>query len=145
MVSLFWTAMFFLRHFKFQFYIFPSSLTLIFCTSTSFVIFHCMDSITSLPEYLLQVKFQPRFPCLSLHTNPIFNLWQHVISFNARGLRQQKKRRQLFSYFPNSKADTIILLQETHSCITDEQQWTHEWSNGIIFSHGSTNSRGLQF
>ena len=66
----------------------------------------------------------------------------HLISFNARGLRQPKKRRQLFSFLHNRKAD-IILLQETHTCVNDETQWTQEWGNSILFSHGSTNSRGV--
>ena len=37
----------------------------------------------------------------------------------------------------------ITLLQETHSALTDEPDWSSEWGSEIIFSHGSTNSRGV--
>ena len=36
-----------------------------------------------------------------------------------------------------------MLLQETHSTINDERLWQSEWGNKIIFSHGTSNSRGV--
>ena len=64
------------------------------------------------------------------------------LSFNARGLRQSKKRRRLFAYLHRRKSD-IILLQESHSCLSDEKYWINEWGGKILFSHGSTSSRGV--
>ncbi|KAJ8043402.1 hypothetical protein HOLleu_10466 [Holothuria leucospilota] len=65
-----------------------------------------------------------------------------LISFNARGLRQSKKRRQLFAYIHRHNID-ISFIQETHSCIADMKYWMHEWGGTIIFSHGLTGSRGV--
>lgn len=64
------------------------------------------------------------------------------LSFNARGLRQSKKRRRLFAYLHRRKSD-VILIQESHSCISDEKYWTNEWGSKILLSHGSTTSRGV--
>jgi len=36
----------------------------------------------------------------------------------------------------------VILLQETHSCSTDEKLLEYEWS-GKFFSHGITYSKGV--
>ncbi|KAJ8047886.1 LINE-1 reverse transcriptase-like [Holothuria leucospilota] len=65
-----------------------------------------------------------------------------LLSFNARGLRQSKKRRRLFAYLHRRKSD-VILIQESHSCISDEKYRTNEWGSKILFSHGSTTSRGV--
>ncbi|KAJ8035189.1 hypothetical protein HOLleu_22332 [Holothuria leucospilota] len=64
------------------------------------------------------------------------------ISFNARGLRQAKKRRKLFAYFHRQNTD-LVFLQESHSSLADAKYWTNEWGGRILFSHGSTNSRGV--
>ena len=65
----------------------------------------------------------------------------HLKSQNARGLAEDKKRRELFHKFHKSKFG-IFLVQETHSTAKVEQQWKNEWGGTIIFSHGSSNSRG---
>ena len=64
------------------------------------------------------------------------------LSFNARGLRQPKKRRRLFAYLHRRKAD-FILIQESHSSLNDEKFWLNEWGGKILFSHGSTTSKGV--
>ena len=64
------------------------------------------------------------------------------LSFNARGLRQSKKRRQLFAFIHRRKPD-ISIIQESHSCINDESYWQNEWGGKAIFSHGSNTSRGV--
>ena len=42
----------------------------------------------------------------------------------------------------NKKAD-LIFLQETHSTKAGEYRWKKEWGSEIIFSHGSSNARGV--
>ena len=61
---------------------------------------------------------------------------------NVRGLRNQVKRRPIFSYLKNQKA-TLYCLQETFSNEDDEKIWSAEWGGQIIFSHGSEHSRGV--
>ncbi|KAJ8030141.1 hypothetical protein HOLleu_26461 [Holothuria leucospilota] len=65
-----------------------------------------------------------------------------VASCNARGLRQNEKRRMIFAYLHKSQYD-IIFMQETHSLLTDEQRWRAEWGGTAIFSHGANSSRGV--
>ena len=58
-----------------------------------------------------------------------------------RGLRNRNKRRAIFSYLKSQKA-TIFCLQETYSSPEDEKVWSAEWGGKILFSHGSSHSRG---
>ena len=64
-----------------------------------------------------------------------------LLTLNVRGLRDNIKRRAIFNFYRN-KGD-IICLQETHSEENDEQGWAMEWGGDILFSHGSTNARGV--
>ncbi|KAJ8048194.1 hypothetical protein HOLleu_00405 [Holothuria leucospilota] len=64
------------------------------------------------------------------------------LSFNARGLRQSKKRGQLFAFIHRRNPD-ISIIQESHSCINDESYLQHEWGGKVLFSHGSNTSRGV--
>ena len=64
-----------------------------------------------------------------------------LLSLNVRGLINPKKRRAIFKY-ARDRAD-LILLQETHSDTSSEEQWKHEWGGNIYFSHGNTDSRGV--
>ena len=65
-----------------------------------------------------------------------------IVSLNVRGLGDLKKRRKVFNYLKNIKAE-IICLQETHSRKTEEELWAKQWNGSIYFSHGSTNARGV--
>ncbi|KAJ8043315.1 hypothetical protein HOLleu_10343 [Holothuria leucospilota] len=65
-----------------------------------------------------------------------------ICTYNVRGLRQVKKRRSQFTYFHRHSFD-IIFAQETHSSINDVRCWTNEWGGKIIFSHGTTLSKGV--
>ncbi len=48
------------------------------------------------------------------------------------------------SIFNKLKSDNgVIMLQETHSTSTNEKKWKKEWGRQIIFSHGTSNSRGV--
>ena len=63
-------------------------------------------------------------------------------SFNARGLRDSKKRRELFHYFHKREAG-IILIQEAHCTKEIENLWRAEWGYTVLFSHGSSDARGV--
>ena len=64
-----------------------------------------------------------------------------IKSQNVRGLRDNKKRRELFHAFNKSKYN-IFLLQETHSTVECEVQWRTEWGGDIYYSHGTNVARG---
>ncbi|KAJ8035824.1 hypothetical protein HOLleu_19619 [Holothuria leucospilota] len=63
-------------------------------------------------------------------------------SYNARGLRQPSKRRQQFAYLHRHHFD-IVFIQETHSTSSDDRFWCNEWGGNILFSHGTSSSRGV--
>ena len=63
-----------------------------------------------------------------------------VLSLNVRGLRDKVKRKAVFDYYRNFC--DIICLQETHSMEEDEKLWMLEWGHDILFSHGTSASRG---
>ena len=65
-----------------------------------------------------------------------------ICSLNVRGMRDYKKRRELFHYFHKSEAG-ILLLQETHSTTDIEKQWRAEWGYTVLFAHGTNDSRGV--
>ena len=69
------------------------------------------------------------------------NLACKGISLNVRGIRDQVKRRSIFSYLKDQKAN-IYFLQETYSELEDENFWQNEWGGKIYLSHGSRHSRG---
>ena len=66
----------------------------------------------------------------------------NIYSFNARGLRQTKKKVAVFIHL-ELKHKRFIVIQNTHCSSIDESQWQKEWGSKIYFSHGSTNSRGV--
>jgi exonuclease III len=53
-----------------------------------------------------------------------------IISLNANGLAEIKKRRHLITWLKKfNKADQkIIFLQETHTTEKIEKRWKHEWN-----------------
>ena len=72
-------------------------------------------------------------------------LCKTIMSLNVRGLRDPKKRRDIFrwlKHFHNGEKN-IIFLQETHSIEEDVKKWEQEWGSSIIMSHGSSNSKGV--
>ena len=64
------------------------------------------------------------------------------LSLNVRGLRNREKRRSIFSYLKDQKAN-VYLLQETFSNPKDEKIWSAEWGGQIIYSRGSDHSKGV--
>ena len=65
----------------------------------------------------------------------------NILSLNVRGLRNENKRRAIFSYLKYQNA-TIFCLQETFSKPEDEKIWSAEWGEKMI-SHGSEHSKGV--
>ena len=65
-----------------------------------------------------------------------------LISLNVKGISNFKKRRSIFSWCRKRQAD-IIFLQETHSTVQTDTQWTNEWGAELHTSHGTSNSRGV--
>lgn len=57
-------------------------------------------------------------------------------------MRQPNIRRQQFAYLHRHRFD-IIFIQETHSCFSDNHYWANEWGGKIIYSHGTTVSKGV--
>ena len=65
-----------------------------------------------------------------------------LLSFNTQGIKLIKKRQKVFAWLKKKNAQ-IYLLQETHSSASAERDWLSDWGDEIIFSHGTTNSRGV--
>ena len=65
-----------------------------------------------------------------------------ILSLNVRGIRDQIKRRSIFSFLKGFKAN-IYFLQETYSDLKDEIIWKNEWGGEIFFSHGTNHSKGV--
>ena len=43
----------------------------------------------------------------------------------------------------NTSGKSVILLQETHSTQKVENLWCYQWHGDMIFSHGTSGSRGI--
>ena len=66
----------------------------------------------------------------------------NLLSLNAKGLSNFRKRRTIFTWCRKRNSD-IIFLQETHSTLSTQLKWKNEWGAELICSHGSSNSRGV--
>jgi exonuclease III len=65
-----------------------------------------------------------------------------IVSFNAKGLKGQKKREKVLHWLSNKDAD-IILLQESHYNDQDKNAWKGIWKGDIYSSAGTSRSRGV--
>ena len=63
-------------------------------------------------------------------------------SLNVRGLRDQRKRREIFCFLKRKEYD-VIFLQEGHNTHEIENTWAGEWGGEITFSHFTTKARGV--
>ena len=64
-------------------------------------------------------------------------------SINVNGLRNDKKRQNVFNWLKNKKYD-IILLQETHCENCDEEhEWSKDWNGVSIWCNGTRLSKGV--
>ena len=59
---------------------------------------------------------------------------------NARGLNEKMKRKKVFNNFKD-KAD-VIFVQESHSTSEKAGEWDADWEGNILYSHGTSASRG---
>ena len=59
-----------------------------------------------------------------------------IKSQNVRGLSNSMKRKRLFSWLQQTKAD-VLFLQETHSTPDSEHEWKKDWGGGggVSYSH----------
>ena len=64
------------------------------------------------------------------------------VTLNVKGLGDKTKRQRLFRYLKRFYRG-FVFLQETHSSIQCERGWIVEWGSEILFSHGTTSSRGV--
>uniref|UniRef100_A0A3B3ST53 exodeoxyribonuclease III n=1 Tax=Paramormyrops kingsleyae TaxID=1676925 RepID=A0A3B3ST53_9TELE len=65
-----------------------------------------------------------------------------ISSLNVRGLKDNVKRKAIFLFCKEIKAN-ILFLQETHSSKEEETFWKHQWGEGILYSHGTAHSAGV--
>ena len=63
-------------------------------------------------------------------------------SVNVRGLRNHKKREQIFHWLKLNNF-SICLLQETHTNKECEQNWEREWDGKAFFSGDKGNKEGV--
>lgn len=65
-----------------------------------------------------------------------------LFSLNARGLKNNVKRKALFLFSKRHKVD-FCFFQESHSTSKDTKFWRSQWGNEIWLSHGSEHSAGV--
>ncbi len=65
-----------------------------------------------------------------------------IVSLNARGLRDNVKRKALFLYAKSFKTD-FCFFQEPHSLFNDSTFWKNQWGNEVWMAHGSEHSAGV--
>ena len=52
------------------------------------------------------------------------------------------KRKSILSFLKDQKCEAYF-LQKTYSELNDENIWSSEWGGVILFSHGTTHSKGV--
>ena len=65
-----------------------------------------------------------------------------IATCNVAGLGNDKKRKSIWQFLRANKFD-IIFLQETHLSLNKLKLWEMEWGGKIIWSHSTTNSKGV--
>ena len=61
-----------------------------------------------------------------------------------RGLGDERKRRKIINYIKNhTSGKAVVFLQKTHSTKKHENVRTCQWHGDMIFSHGTSGSRGV--
>ena len=60
-----------------------------------------------------------------------------------RGLRKYRKSKKIFNWVVKHGGNRgITFLQETHSTIDIETEWSQRYKGELIMSHGTSNSKG---
>ena len=63
------------------------------------------------------------------------------IFYNIKGIQQSRKTIKVFEYLKNnSLPNGFVFLQETHSFVEVEKQWSDNFKVKIFYSHGTINS-----
>ena len=63
------------------------------------------------------------------------------ISYKVKGIQKFRKRIKVFEYLKNnSLPNGFVFLQETHSFVEVEKQWSDNFKVKIFYSHGTINS-----
>ena len=65
-----------------------------------------------------------------------------LVTYNARGLGDSTKRREIFYYLHKKKFD-VIFMQEVHGYKSIEKLWSSQWGSKIWFSHGKSDAKGV--
>jgi len=68
----------------------------------------------------------------------------NVVSLNVSGARELRKRAFVFEMAKMKHID-VLFLQETHSDVGNEADWSREWEGELILSHNTTLSGGVGF
>lgn len=63
-------------------------------------------------------------------------------TYNARGLRDNDKRKQLFMLL-KYKALDIVFIQESHAIDADSKFWRFQWGGEVIFANATSSSKGV--
>lgn len=63
-------------------------------------------------------------------------------TYNARGLNNFQKRKQLFTLC-KAKGLDVVFLQETHAKREDISFWRSQWGGHVLFANGTSDSRGV--
>ena len=66
----------------------------------------------------------------------------HIVSVNANGLNDNKKRKEYMLFVKKCGYD-IVLVQESHSTPEQHQIWSSEWGGRILFADGEGDARGV--
>ena len=64
-----------------------------------------------------------------------------LCTLNCNGLRKKNKRNCVFRYMKENKID-VVCIQESHVTEADACVWQKEWGGSLIFSQGSSASKG---
>uniref|UniRef100_A0A3B3I0R1 Reverse transcriptase domain-containing protein n=1 Tax=Oryzias latipes TaxID=8090 RepID=A0A3B3I0R1_ORYLA len=65
-----------------------------------------------------------------------------IISLNARGLRNNVKRKAIFLFCKQFNSD-FCFIQESHSTEQDKSFWRSQWGNDVWMSHGTERAAGV--
>ena len=65
-----------------------------------------------------------------------------ILSFNVRGLNDEMKRCDVFSYLQTQKND-IYCIQDTHCTSKSEFNFRKNWGSKVYHSYGTSRSRGV--
>ncbi len=66
----------------------------------------------------------------------------NIATINVNGLREIKKRAEVFEVVKQKKVD-VIMLQETHSDLRNAADWAVEWDGVSVLSHNTSLSGGV--